>query len=105
MIDISTEKLVSFTQATKTLPQRRGGKRPHVATLYRWAQRGHKGIRLESLQIGGCKCTSMEALQRFFDRLSGAPQADVQAAGLNSRPDTTLGHSRAIERQLEAEGL
>jgi hypothetical protein len=28
-------------------------------------------IRLETVKFGGTVCTSLEALQRFFDRLSG----------------------------------
>lgn len=28
-------------------------------------------VRLETIQLGGTKCTSLEALQRFFDRLTG----------------------------------
>ena len=70
MIDISTESVLSLNDATARLPRRRRGSRPHVATLYRWAQRGIKGIRLETIQVGGTLCTSTEALQRFFDRLS-----------------------------------
>ena len=71
MINLSEETVISLTEAAKLLPRRRGDRVVHVATLYRWAQRGLKGIRLEIIQIGGTKCTSIEALQRFFDRLSG----------------------------------
>jgi hypothetical protein len=28
-------------------------------------------VRLETVKMGGTACTSLEALQRFFDRLSG----------------------------------
>ena len=70
MIDISSEAVVTLTEATKHLPARRKGKRPNVATLYRWAQVGVRGVRLETLQVGGTKCTSLEALQRFCERLT-----------------------------------
>ncbi len=70
MIDLSSENVFSLTEATEHLPHRRGGRAVHVATLYRWAQRGVRGVILESLQVGGTKCTSLEALQRFFERLS-----------------------------------
>jgi hypothetical protein len=62
-----TEELVSLTEATKLLPKRRKGKRPNVATLYRWTTIGVRGIVLESVQVGGTRCTSREALQRFFE--------------------------------------
>jgi hypothetical protein len=78
MIDLRSENVLSLTEATEHLPHRRGGRAVHVATLYRWAQRGVRGIRLEVLQCGGTKVTSLEALQRFFERLSAASAGDPQ---------------------------
>lgn len=72
MIDISTEQVVTLAAATKLLPERRKGVRPNVATLYRWAQVGCRGIRLETICVGATRCTSTEALQRFFDALTAA---------------------------------
>jgi len=69
MINVAKENLISLTDAAKKLPRRRSGKRPHIATLYRWAQRGLHGVRLETLQAGGSRCTSVEALARFFAEL------------------------------------
>ena len=89
MIDISSETLVSLTQATRHLPRRRKGKRPHASTLFRWAQKGCKGVRLETIQVGGTRCTSFEALQRFFEALT-APTAPAA-------PTTT---SRARQRSI-----
>jgi hypothetical protein len=74
MIDISLEEVFCLTEATKHLPQRRKGARPNVATLYRWAQVGCRGIRLETLCVGATRCTSMETLQRFFDALTIAAE-------------------------------
>lgn len=73
MIDIQNEEVVSLAEAAKSkcLPRRRKGKRPHVATLFRWTTVGVRGVVLESLQCGGTRCTSVQALQRFFERLSG----------------------------------
>ena len=74
-IDISSEQVVTFTEAVSHLPQRRRGKRPNVATLYRWSSAGNRGIRLEYLMIGSTRCTSLQALQRFFDRLTALSEA------------------------------
>jgi hypothetical protein len=74
MIDLANETLISLADVPDHLPLRRGGKRPHVSCIYRWVQRGCRGIRLEVLQVGGTKCTSLQALQRFFDRLSAGSQ-------------------------------
>lgn len=69
MIDWKQENVVSLMAATKHVPKR-NGKRPAFTTLLRWAKRGLRGVRLETVRVGGTICTSLEALDRFFDRLS-----------------------------------
>ncbi len=75
-IDVFNENVLSLPQAAKRLPRVRNGKPPHVSTLYRWITAGKKcpdGLvaRLECVKIGGTTCTSIEALQRYFDRITG----------------------------------
>jgi Protein of unknown function (DUF1580) len=70
MIDFRQETIVTMNQAARVVPKRRRGRPAHAATLYRWASRGCRGIKLEFIQVGGSKCTSLQALQRFFDQLS-----------------------------------
>jgi hypothetical protein len=64
------ETIIPPPEATKEVPRRRRGRKTHVSTIYRWMTSGCRGIVLESIQVGGTRCTSREALQRFFDRLS-----------------------------------
>ena len=71
MIDSTTETLISLTEAAKTVPRRRRGRKTHLSTIYRWATVGVRGVVLETLQCGGSRVTSREAMQRFFERLSG----------------------------------
>ncbi len=66
MIDPFAEQLISLTEAAALLPRRRRGRKPAVATLYRWSTSGVRGVILETIQVGGTRCTSREALQRFF---------------------------------------
>ena len=75
MIDSTTETLISLTEAAKTVPRRRRGRKTHLSTIYRWATVGVRGVVLETLQCGGSRVTSREALQRFFERLSGPDPA------------------------------
>jgi hypothetical protein len=70
MIDPNSETLLSLAQAAKHLPRRRGGRPVHVSCIYRWTTSGCKGVILESIQIGGTRCTSRQALSRFFRRLT-----------------------------------
>lgn len=102
MIDIRTEELVTFREAARRLPPRRGGRHAHVATFYRWALRGIRGIKLEIIQIAGSRCTSMEALQRFFDRLDRVSDAQQMP------PRTSATRQRQIEsaeRELNESGI
>ncbi len=69
------EEILTLRHAAQRLPRRRSGRRPHPATLYRWATDGLRGVRLETIQVGGTTCTSIEALQRFFERLGKAERA------------------------------
>src|SRR6516165_8546063 len=70
MIDTTAETLVSLQRAANELPRRRRRRKTHVSSLYRWSTFGCRGVILESVQIGATRCTSREALQRFFERLS-----------------------------------
>ena len=70
MIDLANETVVSLTEAVNHLPRRRGGKKPHPSTLYRWSKSG-----LETIRVGGTLCTSIQALQRFCERMTARDQA------------------------------
>jgi hypothetical protein len=105
-IDTNSEMVLSLTDAAKRLPQRRAGKRPNVATLYRWCQVGCRGIRLEFTQIGATKCTSWEALQRFFDALT--EQAESGRAPVPAPTKMSVAHLKNIavaEKKLAAAGI
>lgn len=69
-IDIQAETVIKLSEATSLVPRLRRGRETHVSTLHRWASRGLRGVQLETLQVGGTRCTSREALQRFFEALS-----------------------------------
>lgn len=105
-IDVFDEQVVTLGEAAKKLPRLRNGKKLHLSTLFRWSQRGkiaHDGvrIRLETIMIGGTKCTSLEALQRFFDRLTG--ETDVVPPPSMLRRDALRRHEQAM-RELEKAG-
>lgn len=97
MIDPFSEQLVTLAEAAGLLPRRRRGRKPAVQTLYRWASHGVRGVCLETIQIGGTRCTSREALQRFFAALQTNPTPPTaQAPALT---DT------AISQQLDVAGF
>ncbi len=92
MIDIDKGTLVSLRQVPRHLPPRANGKRVHISAVYRWASRGVKGVVLESVKLGGTTYTTIEALQRFADRLSEVRNAR------NPRPGRTLTRERQLEQ-------
>jgi hypothetical protein len=73
-IDILRETLIRLADVRDHLPRNAKGKKADRSVAFRWAGKGLKNQRLEYIQIGGVRHTSLEALQRFFDRLThGAP--------------------------------
>jgi hypothetical protein len=91
VLDLRSGPYFRLSDAGKYLPPRRGGKQPHTTTLYRWAKQGFRGVKLETIRVGGTLCTSMEALQRFCERLSECPTAAPE-------PTTMAARRRASER-------
>src|SRR5689334_18584354 len=82
----------------------RGAKRVHVATLYRWTERGCRGVRLRYVQVGATRCTTREWLDEFFAELT-AKSAGQPATP--APPRTTAARRRAIavaDRELERMG-
>ena len=86
-IDAQTETLLTLSEARTALP---GGKRLALATLHRWRLRGVRGVRLETILIGGLRYTSHEAIGRFISS---------QNAGDTSTPSVTPAQR---ERQAKA---
>ena len=104
MIDISKETVISLKEATRLLPRRRNGKKTCLQTMYRWtARRGIRGVVLETIQVGGTKCTSIEALQRFFDRLT-QQRSQPHQDGLKTPTQRSRDHARA-ERYAKEQGF
>lgn len=72
-INLTIENYMSLAKVSKLLPRVRGNKPPHPNTLYRWATVGLKArsgqrVYLETEFVGGTRVTSLEALERFFNR-------------------------------------
>lgn len=70
MLIVDPDKLMTFARLAPHVPSR-SGRPPHVSTIHRWASGGVRGVRLESVLVGGVRMTSLEAFQRFVNRLSG----------------------------------
>jgi hypothetical protein len=87
-IDIATDELISLSQAAKCRPTP-----PSPATLWRWHRKGIRGIRLETVLIGGKRYTTAEEFAAFCSRVTAADSS------------TTDERSDAVRRRLEVRGL
>jgi hypothetical protein len=93
MINSHLEPALSARAATK-LPQiQRDGRSPNVSQIHRWWVRGIRGIVLESVVIGGSRCTSSAAVDRWIAKLSGCEIAITES-----------GENEIVDRQLQAAG-
>ena len=63
------ETVVTFPEAAKRLPTI-NGKNVHASSVWRWARKGVRGVYLESRRLGGRYLTSLEALERFTEKLA-----------------------------------
>ncbi|WP_246112971.1 DUF1580 domain-containing protein [Allorhodopirellula solitaria] len=57
-----TEDLLGMSEVPPLLQ-----KRVNVSTVWRWANRGIKGNKLETIKLGGKTLTSQQALTRFIE--------------------------------------
>lgn len=71
MIDPQIESPLTLARARGLPALCRDGRRPAIQTMFRWTTRGCRGVILESIQVGGSRCTTVEAVMRFIAALSG----------------------------------
>ncbi len=102
MIDITHEHLIPVRDVPRKLPPRPNGRRIHISAVYRWIQRGVRGVRLESVRIGGTTYTSEEAMQRYAEQLNApgstnpGPQKFVTSATRQKQIDRAARQVDAI---------
>ncbi len=73
-IDISKERLIALCKVPAHV-QESTGRRLNIATLYRWRNQGLHGVKLEVCYVLGRPHTSVQALQRFDERVTAAKLA------------------------------
>ena len=70
MIDPFDSALIPLRKAASLCPPGRNGRARHVSTLYRWALRGVRNVRLQTICVGGVRYTTPEALRAFCAEIS-----------------------------------
>ena len=98
MINLETETLLAPKQVCRLVPGR-SGKGVSLATCWRWMLKGHRGVKLESLLVGGVRYTSVEAFKRFLAQLNGGAKDHCE------RQADRAHATRRVEHALDAEGF
>lgn len=92
---------MTFTEAASWCDCR-FGRRPNVATIWRWAVKGVRGVRLQTISLGRYRYTTAGALETFIDQTSSVSletnaTVDVSRQAMPSQQD-----SRFTSRELAA---
>jgi hypothetical protein len=104
---LENETVLTLADAAAKLPKMHG-KRPHIATLWRWITYGIRGVRLESRRLGGRFVTSIEALDRFGKALAEASHRVPASTSPRKVERLPTARRKAIDqarRRLEAAGI
>ena len=103
MLDITQERPISLQDAAAMVPGT-DGHRVNWKTVWRWAQHGLRGIRLETAYIGGRRITTHQAVQRFCDAITRLRMPE--SVGLvKPMPGTSRkGYAAAMRRLSQVHG-
>lgn len=104
IIDVNTEQVLTLSSLAKRLPHRRNDRPVCPATIHRWRQPGVRGIRLECVRIGGIWHTSLEAYQRWVERLTKSADPVLECVSPPSVVTTSIvdrTQEAIIDRRLE----
>lgn len=95
MIEIEKEQLRLLAKASADVPGN-----PHISTLIRWSLHGVKGIKLETVLVGGRRFTSVEAIHRFLTRLNEPGSVSSTTLAKKRQREITR-----VDSELDAEGI
>ncbi len=102
-VSITDEDVMRLRELAKLAPRGRNGKKTALSTLIRWGTVGIKGVRLELLKAGSVWCSSPQALQRFFDRLTAIESAGVLPS--QDRPAAAAADDADVNQRLNEMGF
>lgn len=99
-INVNDPDLVPIRSVPDMLPRNHGAKKAHIATVYRWMERGilTRGgsgrVKLSYIKVGGRRLTSIRALNEFVRQLSEEDgSSEIETPGQRNRR-----HARAKEQ-------
>jgi hypothetical protein len=103
MIDLEQcdpKQLLTMRKAAELMPRLRRDRPVTAATVWRWATYGLRGIRLETIQVGGVRCTSRAAMQEFCEAVKAAREADAKYNGAAETPEQAQKRRPKVRKKL-----
>lgn len=102
MIDSRKEQLLTLSAAARDIPNRNSGRGVNVSTVWRWTLRGIRGVKLDTILVGGIRYTSREAMQRFFEATTAVANGHTAPVRTSNERQRQI---EAAERELKEVGI
>ncbi|TWU57679.1 DUF1580 domain-containing protein [Rubripirellula reticaptiva] len=102
MVTPDPYRMVRLNAGAASIVEGITGDRPSSATMYRWAQRGLKGVKLQTAFAGGHRRTTEQWIREFFAAITEAVDGTAVA------PPKPVDRDKQIKRaeaELEAAGI
>lgn len=99
-IDVTQHKLLTLSQAARFA--RSGNRSVAPSTIWRWYRKGIAGVKLETICLGGTRCTSAESLTAFFAAVTEAKSGEEPGT---STADGSASRSATTRERLRRAGL
>ena len=101
------EPVMTLVEAAGWL-EKRFGRRPNAATIWRWAIKGLRGVRLHTISLGRFRFTTESQLERFIEETSRSTSdarrsLAAEVAPVGEPPEFTKSELTAARRRREAE--
>ena len=104
MIDLTEAEAISLGEVPRHVPPGRGGRRVNASTVARWCLRGVRGVRLESVVVGGRRYTDRAAIARFIAATTAAGERRLNLPNV-SQASTEPPNDRSRSIAIAQEGL
>lgn len=100
MLPLDPAKFVPLSDVPAMLPARPNGRKVHISAVYRWASKGVKGVRLETVRIAGALFTTREAVEDFINAAAQPVEVRVVPDRLAERRQAIAAARLAVELGL-----
>jgi hypothetical protein len=101
MIDWEREQTMRLRDIDRVLP----GKPVSLATKFRWATKGARGVVLKTFLLGGTRMTSVEAVRRFVAEVSKMGAQEMASPPVARGKSTASKRRDAVNQELQNRGF